>query len=314
MSSAPGLLPSPLAPSQVPARLWLALAAAVGCGACGYAGLYPRFDDGSLRIVLGLTSAVFGAFVAGAAVSARTPSRAFGLSLLFAAILGVVSTVIPSAILTHGKPSETIFTVFFGSFFGAPTGVMYGIPLGILASCGQRYVHAKTHDATDRAARLGGFWLVAVAAIALATTLTFDRAQMDWASSTMKDATRIPAVLAVMAMAAGVATIVQSFVRQSARTQWLDGVRAGLVPKFRVRAADPRDCIEALPCLGGDPGAEGRTVASDVMREGVTVLEWLPDDITVASAGTAYRVSAAGRAVAVVTPRGAGPSCAGSRA
>ena len=56
-------------------------------------------------------------------------------------------------------------------------------------------------------------------------------------------------------------------------------VRAGF-----LSTVEARDPLDTLPRLG----------------EGVTVVEWLPDEIGAATSGTAYRAAARGVAIAVV--------------
>ena len=50
-------LPTWLVDPRVSPRTWLAVAAGVGCAVTAYAGLYPQFDNGELRLVIALTSA-----------------------------------------------------------------------------------------------------------------------------------------------------------------------------------------------------------------------------------------------------------------
>lgn len=280
-----GLLPSSLSAPRLSPRLWLALAAGAGAGVCGYAGLYPRFDDGSLRIILALTCAPFAAGVVAAASSARTPGRAFGLALLFSAILGMASVVLPAATLTHHDAGEFVFGCVFGAFFGAPTGALYGIPLGILATLGHRSVQAQTHESTDRAARAAGIWLVVVSLLALGGTLVLDQAKMDYATQLMTAPSRLPALVALAASCAGVVITIAASVRLRRRSAWLARVSAGLEPTFRLRVADARDRIEGLPRVG----------------DGVTVVELVADEASTATAGTAYRTAAVGTPIAVVS-------------
>jgi hypothetical protein len=289
MRSQAGLLPSSLTAPRVSARVWLALAAGIGAGICGYAGLYPRFDDGALRIALALTCAPFGAAVVAAASSARTPGRAFGLALLFATILGVGSVVLPAALLTHDDVGQFVFGCVFGAFFGAPTGAFYGIPLALLANLGHEDVHAETHEATDRAARVAGIWLFCVGLVALAGTLALDGPRETAGTAELGQAARatlhLPAYLACAASLAGVIVAVVASFRIRRRSSWIERVRSGLEPAFRVRAADARDRIEGLPRLG----------------RGATVVEYVADEASSATAGTAYRVAAVGTPIAVVS-------------
>ena len=259
----------------------MALAAGIGCGVCGYAGLYPRFDDGALRVILGATSVPFAAAVVASSLSARTAARAFGRALGFAGILGAASIIIPAAILARHNGGEFFFACAFGAIFGAVTGVLYGLPLAILVSAGHKHVHAQTHEATDRAARIAGLWLAVTALVGLAGTSLLDRPVMDWATQTMTYPAAIPTIVACAALLGAVVTAVRATTRLKRRNAWVDRVRAGLEPAFRTRVVDQRDPVAELPRLG----------------EGDTVVELVLDE----TSGAAYRVAAAGTAVALVS-------------
>lgn len=288
-----GLLPPALSWPRLPARRWLTLAAALGAGACGYAGLYPRFDDGALRIVLAITSAPFAAGVVAAALRARTAGRGFALAMLLATGLGIASTIVPAALLSGGNPDRFAAMGFFGAMFGAPTGAAYGLPLAVLAALGHRHVRAGTHEATDRAARIAGAWLFFVALTALAVTWAFDAPMMDLATSMLVPAFPLPAVLACGAALAALVFVVRASGRLHRRAAWLERVRRGVEPAFRLRVADVRDHLDGLPCLGHASSSDGESL-DDI------VVEWRPDDVDGATSGMAYRACAAGRAIAVV--------------
>ena len=283
MRSATGLLPSSLAAPRLSPRLWLAIAAGIGCGACAYAGLYPPFDDGSLRIIIATTSVPFGAAVVATALGARTAAKAFGLTLLLAAVLGAVSIILPAAILTRNDSSGFVVACMLGGIFGTITGALYGLPLAVLSALGHRHVRVQTHESTDRAARTGGAWLFFIALIALLGTLTFDGSTI-FARADPLPPSLGPAMVACAVALASLAVVVRSFVRLRARSAWLERVRSGLEPAYRLRPAEGRDPLDTLPRLG----------------EGVTVVEWLPDQIGAATSGTAYRAAASGVAIAVV--------------
>jgi hypothetical protein len=269
-------LPISLVAPRISARACLVIAAGVGCAVCAYAGLYPRFDSGALRIVLALTSAPFGAAVMLGALKARTAARAFGMTLVFAVLLGVASALLPLAILVNRHSDEQLIVgCLFGCFFGAPTGLLYGIPLAILAACGHRHVQTATHEATDRAACISGSWLFFIGLIALLGTQGLDGATSSAA---------LPSVVACAAALGGVVTLARAAGRERRRSTWLWRVREGLEPTFRVRPADSRDGVDALPRLG----------------DGATVVEWCPQD---GSGPSAYRSPASGVAIAVVDDR-----------
>lgn len=283
MRTGTGLLPGSLTDSPLSARLWLALAAGVGASVCAHAGLYPQFDEGKLRVVIALTSAPFAAAVVAYALSARTAARAFGTAVLSAAMLGVASTLLPAAILTWDNSNQFVVACLFGLFFGAGTGIVYGLPLAILAALGHRHVQAQAHEANDRASRIAGAWLLLVAAIGASGTSILDRPKMDWATETMVPASPLPALVACAAAILGALVILVASIRLRRRAAWIARVRDGLEPRYRLRPVDLRDPIDMLPRLGN----------------GITVVEFFASDVA-ESAGGAYRSAASGMAVAIV--------------
>jgi hypothetical protein len=284
MRQGTGLLPASLSDSPISARLWLAMAAGVGSGVCAFAGLYPQFDNGSLRGVIALTSVPFAAGVVAYGLGARTAAVAFGKTLFAAAVLGMASTVIPAVILTWKNPNELVPAAFFGAFFGAATGVVYGIPLGILSAAGHRHVHVHTHEGTDRASRVGGIWLFVLAAIGIAATAVFDHGDWNALTESMTPPSPAPALAGSAAALGGALVVLVASLRLRRRHAWLSRVRAGLEPAFRIRPAELRDGIDGLPRLGN----------------GICVIEARVDALLDPTAGSAYRSPAAGTAVAIV--------------
>ena len=278
------MLPSSLSDSPLSARLWLALAAGAGCAVWAYAGLYPQFDEGALRGVLAVTSAPFAAAVVAYALSTRTPLRALGTAFVAAGMLGIASTVIPGVILTWGRPNELGFVALYGTVFGSITGLTYGVPLAILAWLGHRHVRAQTHEGTDRAARIAGSWLFIMAALGVIGTCMFDQPRADWSTDTLIAPSPLPALLACAVAVTAWLAFLFATMRLIRRENWLERVRSGLEPSFRVRSMDLRDRLDGLPRLG----------------DGATVIELLPGVGPQGSAGSAYRTAVRGTAVAIV--------------
>jgi hypothetical protein len=280
-SSVARLLPPSFAEPRVSARLWIALAAGIGAGVCAYAGLYPRFDGGALRLVLALTSMPFAAAVVASSLSAATDGRAFGRALGYAMILGAASTIIPAALFTRqGSGDQFVTACIFGGFFGAITGGLYGLPLAVLSAAGQRHVRADTHESTDLAERAGGIWLLVVSLIGLAATHVLDDAGAT-SGEVLGAPAGLPAVIAGLGALGGLTLIVRATLRLRRRNAWIERVRSGLEPAFRTRVVDLRDRLEALPRLA----------------QGATVVELVVDE----TSGAAYRVAAYGTAVALVS-------------
>jgi hypothetical protein len=263
------------------ARFWLVLAAALGAGACGYAGLYPRFDGGALRAVIGLTSMPFAGAVVAASLNARTPQKTIALAFGFSAILGMGSTVVPALLLSGGDLAQFFMVCLFGAVFGAMSGALYGAPLALLARLGRNHMRVSTHDGVDRAARLAGIWLSCIALVALGGTLILDARILREAPLSMGS---FPATVAAAVGVAGAAIALAASLRLRRRAAWVGRVRAGLEPAFRLRRLDGRDVVDDLPRL-----AEGGTVVELVQRDPIGSV-----------VGSAYRVSALGVAVALV--------------
>ena len=101
-----GPLPPALRAPRWSALTWVLVAAAAGAAACAIAGLYPQFDEGRLRWLLGLTSAPLAACVVGVALRRRTALGAALAALGLAAILGVASTLFPLLALSFGVGSH----------------------------------------------------------------------------------------------------------------------------------------------------------------------------------------------------------------
>ena len=259
---------------------------------CAYAGLYPRFDDGKLRVVLALTSAPFGAAVVAAALGARSAARAFGRTLLLAGLLGAASVILPAALLAQqGGNASFVIGCLFGFFFGGMTGLVYGMPLAILTALGHYQVRTATYDATDRAARISGGWLFFVGLLGLLGTQTFDVPKAAYVDDAYipppPQPSPAPSIVACVAALGGALGRARAVGRLRNRSAWLERVRAGLEPTFRLRPVAARDRVEELPRIA----------------EGGTVVEWCPDDDATGAATsyrTAYRTSASGVAIAFI--------------
>lgn len=278
------LLPSSLTDSPVSARLWLALAGGIGSGVCAYAGLYPRFDEGSLRVVIALTSAPFAAAVVAASLNAKSAARATGMTIATAALLGIASTLIPAGIITRNRPSEFVAACFFGVFFGAGTGVVYGLPLAILSTFGHRHVHAQSHEGSDRACRIAGIWLAIAAIIGVAGTCSLDMTKWNPTLETTVSEVPAPAYAGGAAALVAALAVSGSTIRLRRRKMWLSRVASGLEPSYRIRPIEMRDAIDGLPRLGA----------------GASVIEYLAVEGPERAVGSAYRVAAVGTAVAIV--------------
>lgn len=259
------------------------MATGLGCAVTACAGLYPQFDGGGLRLVLALTSLPFGAAVMAAALAAKTGVGALARALFLAAVLGVASTVLPGLFLAKGDLAVYPLVLMFGVFFGAPTGAAYGVPVGVLAGLSHRHHRAASHDGTDRAARAASLWLACIATLAFGGGLALAASAAPQPFDDVDIARALaPLVPAVLALLAAVAVGVRAHLRIARRTAWLERVRQGKEPAFRVRVSEPREDVSELPRLG----------------DGESVIEWVPEGHLETSA---YRRPAEGVPVARVS-------------
>jgi hypothetical protein len=248
--------------------MWVALGAAVGTGALVVDGLYPRFDEGKLRVVIALTSAVFAAAVAAFAVRAPSSGGAAGRAIGMSALLGVANTILPAAILGGDRFGEFAGMCVVGVFFGAPTGALYGVPLAVLVGFGHRHVRAGSANGTDQAARIAGLWSAAMGAGALAGSILLDDSSP-------------PRLLAALVAAVGLAVWLRASRALRQRNAWIARVREGAEPRYRIRSPDLRDDLRAVPRLA----------------EGDAVVELVPEAEETVSV---YRFPAVGTPVAIV--------------
>lgn len=248
----------------------MAVAGVISAGAAS-SGLYPQFDNGKLRLVVGLGAGVLAALVV--AVSSRIRSRigAGACALGLAAMLGVVNTFLPAILMTVGEgghPEGLLVALLFGVMFGAPTGIAYGIPLAVLAGLLARPLAETTLDAADRGRARASAW-----AIVLGTLIAMSAIQQDQ-----------PLVFVVLLLAFVVINVppaVRGVLRVRARHDWTTRVHAGGEPRLRVRALSPEDDASSLVRFA----------------EGATVVELLPTGDGV------YRIPAAGIPLAIVADR-----------
>lgn len=277
------LLPKSVLSSPAQARARISAIAGAACAACALAGCWVRFDDGlGIRLVLGITSAVFGALSIRVALGAKSAWAAVGRALGLSTVLGIASIVLPSAFVAVDERVPYVACVIFGSFFGAFTGVAYGIVLAALAALVWRDANAWTHEGADRALRGAAGWSLFPLGIALATTALYDAQQTvpEWASERTRAAHEVAVPLGligfVVALAAAAAAFVVAERRMLHRRRWIGEVIGG-DPRWSLRAAGPHDDLASLPRL----------------RDGGHVLEYQGEE-------SAYRVAANARPVAIL--------------
>lgn len=287
-------LPGFLRASRISARVWAAGAVGIGAAVAAYAGLYPQFDGGRLRLALAVTCGPFGAAVVAYALSGKTWGRAFWRALSMSAILGVAATVLPGILIAKGDVQMLGVVLMFGTFFGAPTGAVYGLPIAVLAAMAQRSVVQTSHASNDRAARLAAVWLVLASSCAAAGTWFFDVKRYLVYSEEMGMAWTdlIPFVVAIATLVVGLALVVRASVRLRRRARWIARVQAGGEASFRVRPIDVRDDVDGLPRLGH--GAD--TAERGAPDRSLVVVEW----VGVSEQTTAYRMQPMGTPIALV--------------
>lgn len=278
-------LPTLLRPPRISARTWALAAASLGAGVAGFSGLYPQFDGGRLRPLLALIAAFFAPAIVAATGRLSTRARAIGATFALAALLGVVATVVPAAILTFGDRHGDmfLFAMMFGLALGAPCGLLYAIPIAVLG--GVAHPHTKPHarlDGADRVARFAGVWVALVSLFACAVTITFDASKLTYLyAPTMFELFYLvsPAVVAALASVAGLVVSVRAHLRLRAARNFVARAFDGHEPGYRVREATASEDLASLPACG----------------PGTRILEWCP-----AGEEGAYRSAAGGIAVARV--------------
>jgi hypothetical protein len=278
------LIPRTVLSSPESARRRVVAIAAAGSMCAALAGIWLRFEDGLLmRLTIATTSAFFGAIATSVALKAKNGHLAAGRALGLSILLGIASTVIPSAILAssqNGTPFAACLIA--GVFFGGFVGFWYGIGLAILCSLVWRHLDASTHDGADRATRVAALWaLVPLFFSVLVAISDGQRVLSEYASESDRaaHAVAMPLGLAGAAIVFAVAglSLVVAEVALSRRRRWLSRVTAGEDPRFRVREIGPHDDVPRLPRL----------------RDGSSVLE-------LRDAAGAYRANATGVGVAIV--------------
>lgn len=275
--------------------MWIAAVVGMGCVVCAYAGLYPRFDAGELRILIAATAGPFGAAVAAYALAAKTWGRAFWRACLMSALLGVACTVLPGVCIAKDDVNALGFVAVFGLFFGAPTGVIYGLPIAVLVAMAHKRVVDGSHESNDRCARLAGGWLALGASFAAFGTWQLDVKQRVSGLAPDTLASYVPLMASGFAFVVGLVLIAWATSRIERRARWIERVRAGGDRAFRIRPISACDDVVVLPRLGPDSRL---------------VIEWCgaPDPTT------AYRTPAEGTAVALVSDVDARLVSAGSGA
>jgi hypothetical protein len=273
--------------------MWVAVIVGIGCAMCAYAGLYPRFDNGELRLLVAATAGPFGAAVAAFALAAKTWGRAFWRALAMSALLGVACTVLPGVCIAKDDTNALGIVALFGFFFGGPTGAIYGLPIAVLVAMTHKSVVDGSQQSNDRASRLAGVWLALGALFAGFCTWELDVKQGLSGLGPDTLASYVPFMVAGFAFVMGLVVMARATSRIDRRARWIERVRSGGDRAFRVRPISASDDVDALPRLGPDPKL---------------VIEWCgaPDPTT------AYRAPAEGTAVALVSESDAARVSAGS--
>lgn len=240
----------------------------MGVGTCALVGLYPLFDEGRLRVVLGLTTAAFGGVVMWLSLHTKSRAGAIASTIGLSTVLGAVNTFLPAVLLWSRGTSDVAqlgAMLFFGLIFGVPTGLGYGLALAPLVALVHRPHRPESWDVVDNAKLRAAMWTAVLAAMAFLGGATLDA-----------PLAALTVALGVFAASVCLAGIVAF--QDHARQAWTSRVRRGLDPHFRVRALEP-----------GDPAGLPR------LAEGAHVIEAMPfgnENI--------YRVAASGVAVAIV--------------
>lgn len=277
------LLPRSVLSSPHRARAWVAAIAGVASGGAALAGCWIRFQDGlSYRLVIALTSALFGAVAIDVALKARDPWAAIGRTFGLSTVLGIVSTIIPAFMVAAEDHFPIAACLVGGLVFGAFTGVFYGFFLAAVAGLTWKQIASRTHDGADRAALIAAGWSIVPALGTLYVAMSTDYAALsEWASEAQQAAHRVAGPLGLFAggviLSVAVAFAVVAYGRMRRRKRWLSVVAFGDHPRWGLRDVGPSDDVAHLPRLG----------------EGSMILEHR-------SERAVYRANATGEAIAIL--------------
>lgn len=254
------------------ATMWVGLAASIGGASAALGGLYPQFDDGKLRVLLGITAATFAGPLVAWASRAGSWGHVVARLLGVAMLLGIAATVPAAMILLDGNVFAAVYGIIaLGFIFGSITGLLYGIPLAILAAVAQRNVADASHTGNDRAQRAAGLWAMAIGAFVAGMSHVVNR-ESEW---------MVHSLLAIAIAVVGGFVALAAQRRINERARWILRVITDLEPSYRLRKPDPNDDLSSLPRLAG----------------GAFVIERFSDPTPYA-----YRRQAFGTPVAVVDP------------
>lgn len=249
------------------------------------AGLWLRFEDGwLLRLLMTVTSAIFGWLVMDVALQARDATHAVGRAIGLSVIFGMASTLAPSIVISsHDHSMPFVACLICGAIFGSMTGLVYGFVLAIVAGATWRHVDARTHDGADRAVRIASFWSLVPMLLIAWVVVGYDlhHTLSEWASERERDAQLVAVPLGILGLGAAMLVTAASFAMAQARLlrrrRWLLDVSLGRDARWAVREIGPHDDVPRLPRL-----REGRMVLEHKNELG------------------AYRANATGEAIALV--------------
>jgi hypothetical protein len=263
---------APVAKAKLRAAVYASVAAV--SLAASIVGAYPFSTDRDTSpgyYVLLLSTPALAVLAMRVVMSRRgaSPGRAAASLVALATLFGVINAVFGAVALAvaAGNPAMLVIATFFALFFGAPTGVAYGLAMSPLAGAAAAWIPRRELDAAERLLFVCAAWVITAAAGLGVATAVLEMGVSALASTG-----------ALLALGVGLGSV--GAARRARRARWIARVRRGLEPGFRVRVASAVDApAESESGLIKLRVGEGEPEA---------LLEWLPD-----VASSAYRTGAA---------------------
>lgn len=178
------------------------------------------------QAAMACSTALLSLVVVWGALRARKPGGTALWCLIGGPVAGVLNAGLSLAgvtLVVHGDPGRAIagfvMGCFFGSFYGAPLGFVYGGAYLLVVRRALQVMRSPSHDGVDRVLVVVGVWLAITAAAVHVLAMPS------------------PAVISPAALFAVGATVAAfAGVRMGARQRWLARVAAGRAPGWEIAA------------------------------------------------------------------------------
>lgn len=222
-------------------------------------------DVGELRIHLALCSGLLAVALPLVALRPIRRGAAIGLCIAVSPVVAIVNSMLDSAITValDGSAPETaggvlglmMMAVFCSGFLSIPLWVIGAGIVSILIGLVHPLVRDAAREVPDVALKRSGLWLAGAAVPALGLILVMPAFENPGARPITP-----PLVTVGVVICAGLLTFVTGELRLRRLRRWVERVRAGSVPGWKVvpRAELPGDLSHVPPLYRG--GADGASV------------------------------------------------------